>query len=200
VPLIEDSAESIASKYKNRHTGTFGLLGAFSFNGNKTITCGGGGCIITNDPELAKHAKHLTTQAKVPHKWDFVHDYIGYNYRMPNINAALACAQMEKLDGFIDSKRALANRYNEFFVDKEIKFVSEPQDAYSNYWLNAIILKDRTERDLFLSESNGQKVMTRPIWRLTNKLEMFKNCISDNLDNSEYLEDRLVNLPSSVIL
>lgn len=200
VPLIEDSAESIASKYKDRHTGTFGLLGAFSFNGNKTITCGGGGCIITDDADLAKLAKHLTTQAKVPHEWDFVHDHIGYNYRMPNINAALACAQMEQLDVFVNAKRTLANRYKEFFSDKEMEFVSEPHNSHSNYWLNAIILKDRIERDRFLSESNGKKIMTRPIWRLMNKLEMFKHCISENLDNSEYLENRLVNLPSSVIL
>jgi aminotransferase in exopolysaccharide biosynthesis len=200
IALVEDAAESIGSKYKDKHTGTFGLVGAFSFNGNKTITCGGGGCIITNDQNLAKFAKHLTTQAKVPHKWDFVHDHIGYNYRMPNINAALACAQMEKLDEFIIAKRKLAAKYHSFFSGMGIKFVIEPDGSYSNYWLNAVILDSKEQRDTFLTESNNSNIMTRPLWRLTNKLEMFKDCICENLDNSEYIESRLVNLPSSVIL
>ena len=139
IALIEDAAESIGSYYKNKHTGTFGLLGTFSFNGNKTITCGGGGAIITNDEALAKKAKYLTTQAKVPHRWEFVHDEIGYNYRMPNLNAALMCAQLEQLKPFVENKRDLANRYNNFFNQLDIKFMLEPKDAQSNYWLCAIL-------------------------------------------------------------
>lgn len=202
VPLIEDAAESIGSKYQDIHTGRFGLLGVFSFNGNKTITCGGGGCIITDDVNLAKLAKHLTTQAKMPHKWDFVHDQIGYNYRMPNINAALACAQMEQLDNFINAKRKLAQTYKTFFDsnDRNIRFVTESEDSYSNYWLNVIILENKKQRDLFLEESNNNNIMTRPIWRLMNKLKMFEDCISEDLENAQYLEDRVVNIPSSVIL
>ncbi len=198
IQLVEDAAESIGSKYKNKHTGTFGLLGAFSFNGNKTITCGGGGVIITNDEKLGKLAKHLTTQAKVPHKWDFVHDYVGYNYRLPNLNAALACAQMEKLDEFISNKRILAHQYKKLFEGSEIKFMSEPENSFSNYWLNSILLKNREERNAFLTFSNDKKVMTRPAWTLMNKLEMFKNCICENIDNAVDIENRLVNLPSSV--
>lgn len=197
ISLIEDAAESIGSTYKNKHTGTYGKLGAFSFNGNKTITCGGGGAIITNDEALAKKAKHLTTQAKIPHRWEFKHDSIGYNYRMPNINAALACAQLEQLDLFLEQKRSLAKRYSEFFKSSEIDFVQEPVDSKSNYWLCAILLKDEKERDSFLSHTNDAGVMTRPIWTLMQKLEMFKNCKHDQLENSLSIEARLVNLPSS---
>lgn len=198
VPLVEDAAESIGSKYKNQHTGTFGLLGAFSFNGNKTITCGGGGVITTNDEKLAKLGKHLTTQAKIPHPWDFVHDHIGYNYRLPNLNAALACAQMEMLDEFIGKKRELAAKYIVFFATTDLKFVEEPNDSYANYWLNCILVKDREERDAFLKFTNDNKMMTRPAWALMNKLEMFKDCFKDDLRNSEYIEDRLINISSSV--
>ena len=198
IPLIEDAAESIGSKYKDKHTGTFGLLGAFSFNGNKTITCGGGGVIITNDERLAKLAKHLTTQAKVPHKWEFDHDYIGYNYRMPNLNAAFACAQLERLDEFVDNKRELSLLYSSFFESSPFKFVTEPADAKSNYWLNAVLLKDVNERDAFLTYTNEAGVMTRPVWKLNNKLKMFKDSIASNLDNAEWIEERLVNIPSSV--
>jgi perosamine synthetase len=198
VPLVEDAAESIGSKYKNQHTGTFGLLGAFSFNGNKTITCGGGGVITTNDEKLAKLGKHLTTQAKIPHQWDFVHDHIGYNYRLPNLNAALACAQMEMLDEFIRKKRELAAKYIEFFAKTDLKFVEEPKDSYANYWLNCILVKDREERESFLKFTNDNKMMTRPAWALMNKLEMFKDCFKDDLTNSEYIEDRLINISSSV--
>ncbi|MBK9672213.1 MAG: LegC family aminotransferase [Bacteroidetes bacterium] len=197
IALIEDAAESIGSTYKNKHTGTYGKLGAFSFNGNKTITCGGGGAIITNDEALAKKAKHLTTQAKIPHRWEFKHDSIGYNYRMPNINAALACAQLEQLDKFLIEKRSLANRYSEFFNAGEIDFVKEPVDSKSNYWLCAILMKNEKERDSFLSCTNDAGVMTRPIWTLMQKLEMFKNCKHDKLENSLSIEARLVNLPSS---
>ncbi len=197
VQLIEDAAESIGSKYRGQHTGTLGLLGAFSFNGNKTITCGGGGIIVTNNEKLGKLAKHLTTQAKVPHRWDFVHDHIGYNYRLPNLNAALACAQMEKLDELIERKRNLAKSYTAFFGNTGIHFNSEPQNTFSNYWLNSILLQNRQERDAFLTYTNDHQVMTRPVWTLMNKLEMFKHCICENIDNAIDIENRLVNLPSS---
>lgn len=183
--------------YKGRHTGTFGKLGIFSFNGNKTITCGGGGIIVTNDEALGKLAKHLTTQAKVPHRWEFVHDHIGYNYRCTNLNAALACAQLEQLEGIIENKRATAAAYAGFFEGTEIQFVEEPPESRSNYWLNTILLKDRTARDAFLTATNDAGVMTRPTWQLMNKLVMFRNCYAENLENSEWLEGRLVNIPSS---
>jgi len=197
IPLIEDAAESIGSFYKGKHTGTYGLLGAFSFNGNKTITCGGGGAIITNDKDIAKLAKHLTTQAKVPHKWEFNHDHIGYNYRLPNLNAALACSQMEKLPAILEAKRKTAERYKQFFKNTELQFVSEPNEAKSNYWLNAVLLKDSTERDAFLNETNSNGVMTRPAWTLMNKLPMFADCLMGDLSNAQWIEDRLVNIPSS---
>lgn len=199
IPLVEDAAESIGSRYKGKHTGTFGLVGAFSFNGNKTITSGGGGVIITNDQKIAKLAKHLTTQAKVPHPWNFVHDQIGYNYRLPNLNAAMACAQMELLDKFILSKRELAKAYKIFFASSGIEFIDEPQGTKSNFWLNAVLFKDKSERDKFLEFSNERKVMARPAWTLMNKLSMFTNCLTDNLDNAFDIENRLVNLPSSVL-
>lgn len=198
IALIEDAAESIGSYYKNKHTGTFGLLGTFSFNGNKTITCGGGGAIVTNDEALAKRAKYLTTQAKVPHRWEFVHDEIGYNYRMPNLNAALMCAQLEQLTDFVENKRNLANSYQHFFSTMDIKFMLEPSEAKSNYWLCAILLKDKTTRDEFLQFTNDHGVMTRPVWALMNKLVMFKEALHGNLDNAYQLVDSLVNIPSSV--
>jgi perosamine synthetase len=197
IPLVEDAAESIGSTYKGKHTGRFGQSGIFSFNGNKTITCGGGGIIITDDEALGKMAKHLTTQAKIPHPWNFEHDHIGYNYRLPNLNAALACAQMEELDGFIANKRALAELYAAHFQQREITFFSEPTHAFSNYWLQVILLKDRATRDAFLDESNKSGVMTRPAWTLMNKLRMFEQCICANIDNAQQMEDRLVNIPSS---
>ncbi len=196
--LIEDAAESIGSFYKNKHTGTFGLMGTFSFNGNKTITCGGGGAIITNNEELAKRIKHLTTQAKVPHRWDFIHDEIGYNYRMPNLNAALMCAQLEQLNSFLENKRELAKLYQDFFQEKGIKFMNEPVNSKSNYWLCSISLPDKNTRDEFLKHTNDNGVMTRPVWVLMNKLEMFKEALCGNLDNALMLQDSLVNIPSSV--
>jgi perosamine synthetase len=198
--LIEDAAESVGSTYKGRHTGTFGQVGVMSFNGNKIITAGGGGCIVTNDKALAKKAKHLTTTAKVPHKWDFNHDMVGYNYRMPNLNAALLVAQLENLDNFISSKRKLANVYEAFFNGANYVFVKEPVDSKSNYWLNSILLKNKQQRDEFLDETNSNGVMTRPIWTLMNKLPMFECAQCGNLKNSEWLEDRIVNIPSSMIL
>jgi perosamine synthetase len=198
--LIEDAAESVGSIYKGKHTGVFGQVGVMSFNGNKIITAGGGGCIVTNDKTLAKKAKHLTTTAKVQHKWDFNHDMVGYNYRMPNLNAALLVAQLENLDNFISSKRKLANVYETFFNSTNYVFVKEPMGSKSNYWLNAIILKDKQKRDEFLDETNSSGIMTRPIWTLMNKLPMFECAQCGNLKNSEWLEDRVVNIPSSVIL
>ena len=198
IPVVEDAAESLGSFYKKQHTGTFGLLGTFSFNGNKTITCGGGGAIVTNDDELAKKAKHLSTQAKIPHQWDYKHDEIGFNYRMPNLNAALACAQLEQLEPFILNKRELAHNYQAFFKTHNINFVTEQKNAISNYWLNAIILNNKEEKEAFLTYSNSNGVMTRPIWKLMSNLPMFKNCPKSDLKNSAFLVERVVNIPSSV--
>jgi len=198
ITLIEDAAESIGSYYNDKHTGVFGKMGVFSFNGNKTVTCGGGGAIIMNDPELAQKAKHLTTQAKVPHKWEFVHDSIGYNYRMPNLNAALACAQIEQLSSFISNKRELAKQYAIFFRKQEIEFIQEIQNSRANYWLNAILLDNKVERERFLNYSNENNVMSRPVWELMHRLPMFRQFQREDLSNSEWIADRLVNIPSSV--
>jgi len=200
IALVEDAAESLGSYYKGQHTGTFGKISAFSFNGNKTITTGGGGMIITDDEALAKHAKHITTTAKVPHPYEYSHDEIGYNYRLPNLNASLGCAQMETLDAILKNKRALAKQYKDFFATEDIDFVNESQDSKANYWLNAIVLKDKEQRDLFLKETNKNGVMTRPIWALMNRLEMFKACQSIDLSNALWLEERVVNIPSGVRL
>jgi len=200
IALVEDAAESIGSYYKKQHTGTFGKVGIFSFNGNKTVTCGGGGAIVTNDKELAQIIKHLSTQAKVPHRWEFNHDAIGYNYRMPNLNAALACAQLEQLEKYLQNKRELAESYSAFFKDQPITFVKEPKNAIANYWLNTILLENLEERNQFLEQTNGNGVMTRPVWELMNRLPMFEKCESDKLENSNWLADRLVNIPSSVRL
>ena len=201
IELVEDAAESIGSFYKGKHTGTFGKVGAISFNGNKTITTGGGGMLLFNDEELAKHAKHLTTQAKVPHRWEFRHDHIGYNYRMPNINAALGCAQMENLEKFVLNKRETAAKYAEFFKDiEDIEFFVEPENTRSNYWLSAVILKDKAAQQKFLQQTNDHGVMTRPIWELMNRLPMFEHCQNDGLENTIWFADRVVNIPSSVRL
>lgn len=197
IPLIEDAAESLGSYYQGKHTGTFGKLAAFSFNGNKTITTGGGGMILTDDAALAKRAKHITTTAKQPHPYEFIHDEIGYNYRLPNINAALGCAQMESLPRLLESKRSIALAYAEFFSASTITFVKEPAQATSNCWLNAIILEDKHARDIFLTELNEAGVMSRPIWRLMNELTMFHDCQSSDLPNAKWLEERVVNMPSS---
>jgi aminotransferase in exopolysaccharide biosynthesis len=200
IPVVEDAAESVGSLFKERHCGTFGKLGIQSFNGNKILTTGGGGMILTNDENTGDFIKHVSTQAKVPHKWEYVHDHIGYNYRMPNINAALGVAQLEQLESFVKIKRKLAEDYHGFFKNiPGIRFFTEPGFSRSNYWLNTIILKDRDERDRFLEFTNKNAVMTRPAWRLMNKLEMFSNSICGDLSNAEWLEDRLVNLPSSII-
>ena len=199
IVLIEDAAESLGSFYQGKHTGTFGLLGTLSFNGNKTITTGGGGMILTDNSELAAKAKHLTTTAKAPHPWDYVHDMIGYNYRLTNLAAALGVAQMEQLPAIIENKRKLAERYIDFFANTSITFVKEKDQCQSNYWLNAVILENRKERDAFLEFTNSQGVMTRPIWELMNRLEMFKDCQTEDLSNSEWLADRVINIPSSAI-
>jgi len=197
---VEDSAESLGSYYKGQHTGTFGKLGTLSFNGNKIITTGGGGMILTDDEELAVKAKHMTTQAKIPHAWEYVHDMTGYNYRLTNINAALGCAQMETLDQFIALKRDLAFRYREFFRESEFTFFDEPEECRSNFWLNVIITKDRKRRDEVLEYTNSRGVMTRPIWELMNRLSMYRDCQTDGLENSVWFADRVVNLPSSAYI
>ncbi len=194
--VIEDSTESIGSEYKEKRTGKFGHSGTISYNGNKTVTTGGGGMIVTDDEEFARKAKHITTTGKVPHKWEFIHDVVAYNYRLTNVNAAIGVAQFEYIDKIISNKRETANLYRNYFKNSEIEFFSEPESAKSNYWLNAIKLKDRNERDEFLKYTNENGVQTRPIWRLMNKLDMYKNCQCGNIDNSLLLEDRIVNLPS----
>jgi perosamine synthetase len=198
ITLIEDSAESLGSTFKGKHTGTFGLMGILSFNGNKTMTTGGGGMIITDDEALAKKARHITTTGKVPHRWDYVHDLVAYNYRMPNLNAALGCAQLEMFNKFVTDKKELHKEYQTFFQNTDIQLFEEPKNTSANYWLQAIVLKDRAERDAFLEFTNSNKVMTRPIWQLMNKSAMYKNAQCGSLENSEWFEDRVVNIPSSV--
>lgn len=201
IELVEDAAESIGSTYKGQHTGTFGKVGVLSFNGNKTITTGGGGMMLFQDEALATQAKHITTQAKVPHRWEFRHDHIGYNYRMPNINAALGCAQLENLDKYIESKRQVAAEYEEFFKNiDDIEFFVDTPNTFSNYWLNALIMKDKEAQLDFLQQTNDKGVMTRPIWELMNRLPMFEKCENDGLKNTIWFADRVVNIPSSVRL
>lgn len=201
IELVEDAAESIGSTYKGQHTGTFGKVGVLSFNGNKTITTGGGGMMLFQDETLATQAKHITTQAKVLHRWEFRHDHIGYNYRMPNINAALGCAQLENLDKYIESKRQVAAEYEEFFKNiDDIEFFVDTPNTFSNYWLNAVIMKDKEAQLDFLQQTNDNGVMTRPIWELMNRLPMFDNCENDGLKNTIWFADRVVNIPSSVRL
>ena len=198
IVVVEDSAESLGSVFKSQHTGTFGLFGIYSFNGNKTVTCGGGGAIVTNDKILAKKAKHITTTAKLPHPYEYVHDMTGYNYRLPNLNAALVCAQLEQLNAFIKNKRELAVIYQNFFDSINIPMIKEPKNANSNCWLNSIILPNRKLRDEFLKQTNEAGIMTRPIWKLLNTLDMYRDCQTDSLGNARWFEDRVVNIPSSV--
>ena len=198
--LVEDAAESLGSYYHGQHTGTFGRLGTLSFNGNKTITTGGGGAILTQDPELARHAKHLTTTAKIPHRWDYVHDEVGFNYRMPNLNAALGCAQLEQLLDFLASKRALFMRYQQAFQDiPEVALIQEPPECQSNYWLQTLKLSDSvaSERDAILAATNDAGLMTRPVWKLLHKLLPYQDSPRATLSVAESLEKRLINLPSS---
>ena len=211
IPVVEDAAESLGSFYKNRHTGTFGAIGVLSFNGNKILTTGGGGMLLFEDEELAKRAKHLSTQAKVHHPWEFAHDEIGYNYRMPNINAALGLAQLEQLLAFLKSKRQTALAYKDFFSSIrpltppsthpfKLEFITEPPNAQSNYWLNCILLNSKDERDAFLKYTNDMGVMTRPTWKLINELPVFNDCQTDDVKNANIFHDRLINLPSSVMI
>jgi aminotransferase in exopolysaccharide biosynthesis len=200
IPLVEDAAESLGSEYKGKPTGSFGEVGVFSFNGNKIVTSGGGGAITTNNIELGERAKFLTTTAKEPHPYEYVHNELGYNFRMPNLNAALACAQLEQLDLYLNKKRSLANRYEKFFSSKGIKFRTETKNTKANYWLMCIELENSKERDLFLESTNLNNVMTRPIWKSMDFLPMYKNCQKDELLNTRFLEARIVNIPSSVIL
>ncbi len=219
IPVVEDAAESLGSYYKGQHTGTFGEIGVLSFNGNKVITTGGGGMLLFKGEELAKRAKHLTTQAKIPHPWEFNHDAIGYNYRMPNINAALGLAQLEQLPEILQSKRKIAQAYQNYFnslnkstnqqinkstnqrinksTHQQITYVPEPPNSTSNYWLNCILFDNREQRDEFLEYSNDNGVMTRPAWTLMNELTMFSKCQTDELENSKEIVSRLVNIPSS---
>jgi perosamine synthetase len=197
--VIEDAAESLGSRYKGRPTGGWARLAAFSFNGNKIITTGGGGAITTNDAELAKAAKHLTTTAKLPHAWSFVHDQVGYNYRMPNLNAAVGCAQLEQLGAFLAAKRVLAERYRRALAGVAgVVFVAEPPFARSNYWLNALLLDvgHAGERDALLAKSNADGLATRPAWTLMHHLPMYADCPRMELPVAEDIEQRLVNLPS----
>ena len=200
IPIVEDAAESLGSLYNGKPTGSFGEIGVFSFNGNKIVTSGGGGSIVTNNEELGDLAKHLTTTAKKPHPYEYIHNEMGYNYRMPNLNAALACAQLENLELFIDNKRNLANNYASFFENSDIKFRKELEGTRSNYWLMCIELENRKERDKFLKTTNESKVMTRPIWQLMYRLPMYQECFRDEQKNAEFLEERIVNIPSSVKL
>lgn len=198
IPVVEDAAESIGSLYKGRPTGSFGQIGIFSFNGNKIVTSGGGGAIVSNDESLGIKAKHLTTTAKIPHEYEFYHDELGYNFRMPNLNAALACAQLEKLDEFLVNKRNLASIYTSFFAELGIKFRTETPNTKANYWLMCVELENKKDRESFLKETNSKNVMTRPIWQLMFRLPMYANCQRDEQTNAQFLEERIVNIPSSV--
>ncbi len=198
IPVVEDAAESLGSEYKGKPTGGFGEVGAISFNGNKIVTCGGGGAILTNNVELGEKAKFLTTTAKQPHSYEYVHNELGYNFRMPNLNAALACAQLEQLHSFLANKRSLAVDYHLFFKEKGVNFRTETANTKANYWLMCVELNDKKERDLFLKTTNESGVMTRPIWQLMFKSPMYENCQRDNQKNALYLEERIVNIPSSV--
>lgn len=198
--VVEDAAESLGSYRNDKHTGTFGKFGIFSFNGNKIVTAGGGGCVVTNDEGLAKRLKHLSTTAKEPHKWEYSHLEVGFNYRMPNLNAALACAQLEKLDLFIDRKRNLARDYSSFFKNTDVQFVMEEESSKANYWLNTVKLEDLDARNNFLDFTNSNGVMTRPAWALMTDLPMYSNALKGNLEESVRLANRLVNIPSSVII
>ncbi|MBT6012109.1 MAG: LegC family aminotransferase [Candidatus Marinimicrobia bacterium] len=199
IELVEDAAESLGSLYQGRHIGRTGKLSALSFNGNKIITTGGGGMVLTNDEELAIRVKHITTTAKVPHRWAFEHDEVGFNYRLPNLNAALGVAQMETLSNYVESKRNLAEKYQEWGNEHGLQFVKEPANTRANYWLNAAVTQDGEQRDLMLEITNNSNVMTRPTWTPMHKLEINQDCQKCNMENTEWLFERLVNVPSSVV-
>tara|TARA_B110000090_G_scaffold197994_1_gene236469 strand:- start:1890 stop:2561 length:672 start_codon:yes stop_codon:yes gene_type:complete len=197
IPVIEDAAEALGSSLNDQKMGTFGDIGVFSFNGNKVITAGGGGALVTNNKDLALKAKHLTTTGKTPHPFEFHHDEVAYNYRMPNINAALICAQLEQLDHILLNKRTLANQYRAFFENSSYNFRWETAKTKVNFWLNCLEFNSKEERDQFLKDTNENNIMTRPIWQLMFRLPMFKSCQTDEQTNALYLEERIVNLPSS---
>ena len=198
--LVEDAAESLGTYYKGKHTGSFGKVNAMSFNGNKIITTGGGGAILTDDDALANYAKHLTTTAKVPHKWEYAHDEVGYNYRMPNMNAALGCAQLEKLEQFLVQKKALTSKYEELIAQLDgVTLFTEPAHSNSNYWLQTLDLDASLERDQVLAFLNEQGVMSRPIWRPMHELDMYKHCPSTDLTVTNELKKRIVNIASTPV-
>lgn len=203
IVLVEDAAEGLGTRYKGRHVGNDGLVSALSFNGNKIITTGGGGAVLTNDEALGKRAKHLTTTAKVPHKWDFVHDAVGYNYRMPNLNAALGCAQIESLPGLLERKKLLASRYAEALAEiADVQFIEAPAHSESNNWLNGVILPGLSleTRDIILTMLNDANYMSRPIWQLMHRLPMYSSCPRAQLPVAERLEREVINIPSSACL
>lgn len=200
IPVIEDAAESLGSFYKNKHVGNYGRVSALSFNGNKIITTGGGGAIITNDENMAKKAKHLSTTAKAPSGFRQSHDMVGYNYRMPNINAALGCAQLEQINYFLKQKRKLAQQYYDIFQDDKIRFVTESEDCLSNYWLNTLVLDQYNILDNLIKVANDHNIMIRPFWKLMHKLDMFKNCPKMDLSVAEDLARKTINIPSSANL
>ena len=199
VPVVEDAAEALGSEYERKPVGSFGDFGIFSFNGNKIVTAGGGGALVTNNIEAGNLGKHLTTTAKAPHKYDYYHDQLGYNYRMPNLNAALIYAQLENLEIFIENKRKLAERYADFFGNTGITFRKELKNTKANYWLMTIELEDSVNRDEFLKITNENGIMTRPAWRLLFELPMYQHCIRDDQSNAIHLQERIVNIPSSVL-
>jgi perosamine synthetase len=198
IPIVEDAAESLGSEYKKKSTGSIGEMGVFSFNGNKIVTCGSGGAIVTNNEQLGLKGKHITTTAKVPHAYEFFHDELGFNFRLPNLNAALACAQLEQLNFFLENKRSLASDYLLFFNNSGIKFRTETPNTKANYWLMCVELENQKERDIFLTQTNNAGVMTRPIWQLMYRLPMYQYCQRDEQLNAQFLEERIVNIPSSI--
>jgi aminotransferase in exopolysaccharide biosynthesis len=196
--LIEDAAESLGSFYRGKHAGTFGKAAILSFNGNKLVTTGGGGMVITDDETVANRVRYISTTAKLPHRWEFYHDEVGYNLRMPSLNAAVGLAQLEYFDKILENKRETAQRYQQFFASINVPFIVEPENAKSNYWLNAILFDDRKQRDEFLVYSNNNGVQTRPAWNLLHTLPPYSHCQHTETSNAEYIADRLVNIPSSV--
>jgi aminotransferase in exopolysaccharide biosynthesis len=200
IPVVEDAAESLGSFYENVHTRTFGESGIFSFNGNKIVTSGGGGMLITNDENITVLAKHLSTTAKLDHPWNYDHDMVGFNYRLPNLNASLICAQLEQIEMFVENKRSLAKEYENFFSSLNIKFRRENENSRASYWLMSIELENINERDSFLSHTNNAKINTHPIWNLMTDLPMYSTCQKGDLSNSQYLSEQIINIPSSVII
>ena len=198
VPVVEDAAEALGSSYKGRYCGTMGQLGVLSFNGNKTVTTGGGGAILTNSDELAATAKRLTTTAKIPHRWEYRHDAVAWNFRLPNLNAALGCAQLEQLERFIDIKRKRAAAYAELFRDTDWEFVTEPGNCRSNYWLCAVLTNSPSEKNAFLAATNDAGLGTRPVWVPLHSLPMYQHCRREDVSTAMDIASKLVNLPSGV--